>query len=469
MNAKIETRNRRPGKAPGPYSRRPSPVPLLIGFRNRWAPLRLRPEGPALTDGVGLVALRQLWDRLDLGRWLRARTGGLPGHYGSPLMVELWIVLLVYGGGWLDDLRWLRRRQVRRLFGWMAIPDPTTFGRWLRRCGEALTPLRAELGWHLVRIRWKWTSVPKAVTLVVDSTVILRYGLKQAGAEVDYNPRKPGRPSHHPLLAFLLETGDLVGLKWRPGSANTAAGAVEWIIALIERLREAGVEEITVRLDKGFFSKELPRRLDRLGVHFFLKVPNHGWLRDHRGPWRLNGRAQGAFSEAEEVYSAAGELWGFRLVGLQGRRPLKAEEGTLELDTYEVTDTAHILTNVPGIHALTAWRRYNAGAVVEQRIKEFGQLSAGQTAIDDLDGNRLLWALGGVAYQLLHILRTTALGNAWRTAQPKRIRAWMVRMPGRFTSHSGQLRLHFHDPDGWLDSVLVRLGRLRARPEFLAA
>jgi len=440
--------------------------PLVQGSS---APLHLRGEGATLTDGVGLVALRQLWDRLDLGRWLRTRTSRLPGHYRPELMVEVWTALLVYGGGWLDDLKRLRRRQVQRLFGWCQVPDPTTFGRWLRRCGEALTPVLDELTWRLVRIRWQWAGVPKAVTLVVDSTVILRYGLRQAGAEVGYNPKKPGRPSHHPLVAFLQETGDLAGLRWRPGSANTATGALEWIPELVGRLREAGVEDVTVRVDKGFFSEALPRRLDGLGVRFFLKVPNHGWLRRRRGPWRPNGRAEGAFARAETVYSAVGELWGFRLVALQGRRPLASEENSLELNTYEVTDTAHILTNVPGIHALTAWRRYNQGAVVEQRIEEFGQLSVGQTAVDDLEGNRLLWALGGLAYQVLHLLRTTALGPAWRSAQPKRIRAWLMRMPGRFTFHSGQLRLHVHDPTGLLDSVLVRLGRLRAPPELRVA
>ena len=433
------------------------------------APLHLRSEGATLTDGVGLVALRRLWDVLDLGHWIARRTGSLPGVYRPTLMVELWTALLVYGGGWLDDLKWLRRRQIRRLFGWMAVPDPTTFGRWLRRCGTALTPVLDELVWHLVRVRWQWTRVPRAVTVVVDSTVILRYGPKQAGAEVGYNPKKPGRPSHHPLVAFLQETGDLVGLKWRPGSANTATGAVEWILELVERLREAGVQEVTLRADKGFFSKEMPRRLDRLGVRFFLKVPNHRWLRDHRERWRLNGRAEGAFSGAEKVYSATGELWGFRLLALQGRRPMEEDGPTLKLGTYEVTDTAHILTNVPGIHALTAWRCYNAGAVVEQRIEELGQLSVGQTAVDNRDGNRLLWTLGGLAYQMLHLLRTTALSRGWRGAQPKRMRTWLFRMPGRFTSSSGQLRLHVHDPDGLLESVLRRVGRLRAPPDLLAA
>ena len=177
------------------------------------APLHLRGQDATLTDGVGLEALRRLWDVLDLGHWIARRTGSLPGVYCPTLMVELWPALLVYGGGWLDELKWLRRRQIRRLFGWMAAPDPTTFGRWLRRCGTALTPVLDELVWHLVRVRWRWTRVPRAVTVVVDSTVILRYGPKQAGAEVGYNPKKPGRPSHHPLVAFLQETGDLVGLQ----------------------------------------------------------------------------------------------------------------------------------------------------------------------------------------------------------------------------------------------------------------
>lgn len=108
----------------------------------------------------------------------------------------------------------------------------------------------------------------------------------------------------------------------------------------------------------GFFSKELSQVLDELGVHFLLKVSNHGWLRDHQGAWRLSGQAQGAFSGTEEAWSATGTLWDFRILALQGRRPLTIEEEAFELNSYEVTDTAHVLTNLAGIHALTAWRLY---------------------------------------------------------------------------------------------------------------
>ena len=41
-------------------------------------------------------------------------------------------------------------------------------------------------------------------TLDFDSTVMVREG-NQEGAVKGYNPKRPGRPSHHPLLAFVSD------------------------------------------------------------------------------------------------------------------------------------------------------------------------------------------------------------------------------------------------------------------------
>lgn len=234
------------------------------------APLRLRHSAGELTDGGGLLPIRRTWNLLGLGAWLERRTNALPGRFRASLMVELWVVLLLYGGGWMDDIQRLGRRGIRRLFGWRAVPDPTTFGRWLRRSAALLVPVLDELLWELVRRRWQVAGgAPKRLTLLLDSTVVRRYGLKQAGAEKGYNPDRPGRPSHHPLLAFTAETADCLGVIWRAGSAHTADGAVAWIRLLVVRLRSAGVEEITLRLDKGFFSKAMVLALDELGVSYY--------------------------------------------------------------------------------------------------------------------------------------------------------------------------------------------------------
>lgn len=423
------------------------------------AALRLRHSARNLTDAGGLVVIRRLWDTLDLGSMIDRGAQAVGGFFRPSLMVEVWVVLLLYGGRVLDDLPLLDRRGVRRLFGWVRVPDPTSFGRWLRRAGGVLVPLLDELLWYVVRRRWAAAGgAPRALTLILDSTVAVRYGLEQAGAERGYNPKKPGRPSHHPLLAFLQETGDCLGVRWRPGNAHTAAGAEAWLTDLVGRLRGAGVADITVRLDKGFFSRSMVRTLEALDVRFLLKIPAHGWLQDHQAPWRRSAKGEDIFP-GHELWTTSGSLWNVRLLSIQTRRPLQGE-GTLELDTYEVPLTAHVLTNIEGIHALSAWRRYNQGALIEQRIEELGQLGLGHTAVDDLDGNALLWSLGVFAYQILHTLRSTALSGSWRRAQPKRLRLWLLRVPGRFTGHARKSYLQLLHDDPARSLLLAALRRL---------
>ena len=369
--------------------------------------LRVRQSSGELTDGGGLLLIRRLWERLGIGPWLESHGGAIGGWFPPVLMVEVWVVLLLYGGSCMEDLRLLEARGLRRLFGWVRIPDPTSIGRWLRCASEAFVSVLDRLIWLLVERRWQQVGPPSSV--LVDSTVAVRYGSKQAGAERGYNLKKPGRPSHDPLVAFSAYTGYCLSVLWRPGSAHTAAGSIEWLQRIVARLRGPLVE---------------------MNVHFFLKVPRHSWVCSTAGSWR-------ASAKAPALWRASGELYGVRLLASEWRVPLSADgDGELPLDSYKVERDAILLTNDPAVHALTAWWTYSEGAKVEQRIEELGQLAIGRTAVDDVGGNQLLWALGAVAYQLLHIVRTTALSGGWRRAQPERMRAWLFRLPGKLTRHA---------------------------------
>lgn len=415
------------------------------------AALWLRGGGGRITDAGGLVLVRRLWDALGLGARIDARSAGVPGRYRSSLMVEVWVALLLYGGGVMDDLPLLERRGVRRIFGWAGVPHPATFGRWLRAAAPALSPLLDELLWRMVRRRWEMSGgAPRSATVMMDSTVSVRYGLKQAGAEKGYNPKKPGRPSHHPLLAYVAETGDCLGVRWRPGSAHTARGAERWLVGLVARLRGAGVRDITVRLDKGFCSKSMVARMEALGVSYLLKVPRYAWLGGVRGSWETAADDE---DRGRELRTASGGLWGARLLSVERRRRIGPGEGELELGAWETTTLADVLTNIPDIGPAEAWRAYNAGAVVEQRIGELGQLSAGRTAVDDLGGNALLWGLAAIAYQLLHILRANVLGGGWRAVQPNGIRLRLLRAPARIAAHARRTSLRFASGDPALGLV----------------
>lgn len=63
-----------------------------------------------------------------------------------------------------------------------------------------------------------WANVHSG-NLNLDSTVLTRYG-KQQGASKGYNPKKKGRSSHHPLLAF-VDSGYIVNLWNRPGNVSS--------------------------------------------------------------------------------------------------------------------------------------------------------------------------------------------------------------------------------------------------------
>ena len=417
--------------------------------------LRLRRSSGELTDGAGLLLVRKLWDRMGLGVRLDQHAKAVGGRFRPSLMVELWIALALYGGRSMDDLPRLAKRGVRRLFGWKSVPVATTYGRWLRRAGEEVTQHLDALLWQVVLMHWKVTGVPREVMLVLDSHVAVRYGLKQAGAEKGYNPKKPGRRSHHPLVAFLAETGDCLGVRWRSGNAHTAEGAREWIEELVKRLRAAGVERITVRLDKGFFSKAMVETLQRLEVEYVLKVPAYRWVRALLGPLRQS-------KKDERLWTGSATLYGARLLAVEQRRELKTEDGELELGALEVEKRSYVLTSVAGMHAVSAWRLYNSGTVIESRIKELLQLGAGATAVDHLDGNALLWTMTTLAYQLQHVIRTHGLSGRWRRAEPNRLRSWLFRMPARLTSHARKryVQLMHDEPLG--QTLLRALRRLEA-------
>jgi hypothetical protein len=93
-------------------------------------------------------------------------------------------------------------------------------------------------------------ALPEMFIIDWDSTVTTRYG-EQEGVEVGYNPMKPGRGSHHPLLATVAGLRMCLTLSLRPGNSHTAEGMIEAMDDLLMRLPEKQRPFIT-RADIGF-------------------------------------------------------------------------------------------------------------------------------------------------------------------------------------------------------------------------
>jgi hypothetical protein len=77
----------------------------------------------------------------------------------------------------------------------------------------------------------------------------------------------------HPLFATRADTGEVLHARMRKGLANTQRGAKRFVEDLVARLRRAGTpDEIALRMDSGFWSKETMGSLRRLGVRFTMAV-----------------------------------------------------------------------------------------------------------------------------------------------------------------------------------------------------
>jgi hypothetical protein len=66
------------------------------------------------------------------------------------------------------------------------------------------------------------------ITLDLDSHVRTAYGHQQR-ASVGYNPKKPGRPSFHPLFCFIGGTRDFLHGIFRTGKAHSCRGVKRFV------------------------------------------------------------------------------------------------------------------------------------------------------------------------------------------------------------------------------------------------
>ena len=127
---------------------------------------------------------------------------------------------------------------------------------------------------------WLMQRLPRCqagYTLDLDSTVFERYG-KQEGSLQGHNPRKPGRPSHHPLLAVLSEAHFLLHGWLRSGNCGTGRGVEEF---LKEALALWGQREKIrlLRADSGFFDDKLLSFLEQRLLPYIVVAKLTPWVK----------------------------------------------------------------------------------------------------------------------------------------------------------------------------------------------
>lgn len=211
-------------------------------------------------------------------------------------------------------------------------------------------------------------------TLDIDSSVITRNG-EQEGAAIGYNPKKPGRKSHHPLMAFVADLEMVANFWLRSGDAYTANNFEAF---LEDSLSNLGNKKVgLLRLDSGFYSKSIFEYIEKNQnvASYIVAVPMYVTIQRELVKKRVWTVIDEGIEIAETYYQSPNWDNTRRLVmvrKLVSKNPL-ASGKTLSLfdDTGIVNAYRYscYITNST-LPAAEVWRLYRGRANAENRIKE---------------------------------------------------------------------------------------------------
>lgn len=262
---------------------------------------------------------------------------------------------------------WLRGdRALQGLLGINRFPSDDTIRNLFRRFGMAEVQKFFE-----PMTEWMMERLPQPAeghSLDLDSTVFARHGQQQEGAMKGYNPGRPGRLSHHPLLAVLSEVHFVMHGWLRSGNTGTARGVTEFLKETLALWGGRGWLRV-VRADAGFFDKDLFTFLEERRIDYIVVARLTKWVK--REVTRITD-----WRDLDENY-AVGEC-SIKLMGWdQARRFTVVRErirdskpavGKKLIDLPEYT--FRVLVTSLSAPPEVIWRDYNHRADMENRIAE---------------------------------------------------------------------------------------------------
>jgi hypothetical protein len=362
---------------------------------------------------------------------------------------------MVLGADCIEDCDVLRSGQTVAVLG-HRVAAPSTLGTFLRSFTFGhVRQLDRVLADSLGRA-WAAGAGPGDQRLVVDvdSFVGEVHGYDKQGAGFGYTHKR----GYHPILATRAGTGEVLHIRARKGSANTARGALRFVEELIPRVHRAGATgPKLLRADSGFWNKKLMARLEAAGWHYSIGVRQQPHIK----------AAIAAIGESDwqplDDYPDAGEAQIAQT--LIGSQRLIVRRTRLLGDQAELwPDWRHfaLLTNrTEPLETVEAEHRQHA--VVELCIRDLKDQALAHFPSGKFTANAAWTVIAALAHNLLRWTHLIALpGQTLRTARTLRRR--LLTIPGRLTRTARRttLRMPTHWP--WAKDFLAALNRLRALP-----
>jgi len=220
----------------------------------------------------GFSVMKNFNDKLELKRILNS----LPipqstsnNRYETDEIIESFLLSVWLGCYKFSHTHVLRLDDtLKQIFEWKQIPSDTTYKRFFQKFNQGINNevFPALQQWFFNQL------VFDNYALDLDSTAIPRYG-NQEGNLIGYNPTKKGRPSHHPLFAFLGNERMVVNSWLRSGNTSSAHQCVDFLNETLSILQNKKIG--LLRADSGFASDTIFTHLENQQINYVIAGRMH--------------------------------------------------------------------------------------------------------------------------------------------------------------------------------------------------
>jgi len=425
-------------------------------------------DGPVGLDGLavcfdderavadaGIVVAATLAQRLGIETLVDEHVdlGERPGAANAGAKVMTLVSAMALGADCIDDCDLLRAGRTGQLLGHQ-VAAPSTLGTFLRAFTFGhVRQLDRVLADCLTRA-WAAGAGPGDERLVVDvdSFVGEVFGTGKQGAGFGYTRVR----GYHPLIATRADTGEVLHVRLRKGSANTSRGMLRFCAELIARVARAGATgPKLLRADSGFWSNKTFDRLDRAGWQFSIGV-------------RLQPAVRAAIAQIDEHAWQTLEDYPPTSIAqiaettLNGRRLVVRRVRTLDrqgelLPSWELFPFATNRTD--DLAVVEAEHRQHA--VIELAIRDLKDQALAHFPSGKFCANAAWTVIACLAHNLLRW--TSVLGLPGHTVRAARtLRRRLLALPGRLTRSARRWTLHLPARWPWQPAFAEALARIRA-------
>ena len=342
---------------------------------------------------------------------------------------------------------WLRYDTVlQNIFDIKRLPSQATYSRFFHKFSWE----RNEKVFALLQQKFLAQIDVGALTIDLDSSVITRYG-NQEGAKKGYNPRKMGRNSHHPLMAFIDQTKMVANAWMRAGNTSDLNNYDAFLTETFDvalKDKEIGL----VRADSGFYSNNFLKWFEKRDLNYVIAVKFYENIKYQIGAIEKWVNINSGIDVCNLYFKPDnGEKRRYIIVRKKiSKYPNSGGKLLFDEPTYRYS--AYV-TNLK-LPVDQIYNIYNTRADCENRIKELKyDFGADNFCLKEFWATEASFRFIMMAYNIMALFKHEVLNS---TMQLKTLRAYCFALGAWVTNHSNQDILNIALPQkkrAWMDGL----------------